>query len=150
MKSLNLFDVQKSYDKCKDDFCMLLEQKFQSEIDSIEKEHIEAEIERILNSFSNNVVITIINKNNYEFNIKEDLWCYLMRDNNEIVRLFVGLYIKQLALYKLSCREYAIPLTPTYDRKVQIIINHDGGNTIFSVTLNFLSYFNSYLLLNKK
>lgn len=147
---MNLFDVQKSYDKCKDADCMLLKQKFQSEIDSIEKERIETEIERILNSLSDNVVITIINKNTYEFNIKENLWCYLMQDNNEIVQFFVGLYIKQLALYKLSCREYAIPLTPTYDRQVQIIINHDGGNTIFLVTLNFLSCFNSYLLLNKQ
>ena len=146
---MNLFDVRKLHD-VQDSNCVCLEKKLQSAIDSIEKKHIETEIKCILNSFSDNDVITVVGKRKYDFKTQENLGVYLNQDNNEIVQVLVKLYIKQLALYKLSCRECAMPLTASYDRKVQFDINHDGGNTIFLVTLNFLSAFDEYLLLNRK
>lgn len=90
--------------------------------------------------------ITTIKDKNNEFRIEECFDTYITSVENKVCKRIKDIFIKQIALYQLSCEGEFMPIgygCPLPELQFDII--HSGGNTIVYIKLNFLTLYNTYL-----
>lgn len=90
--------------------------------------------------------ITTTKDKNNEFRIEECFDTYITSVENKVCKRIKDIFIKQIALYQLSCEGEFMPIGNSRSLpELQFNIKHSGGNTIVYIKLNFLTLYNTYL-----
>lgn len=90
--------------------------------------------------------ICSIKVGNDGWRIKECFDTYITSVENEVCKRIKAVFIKQIALYQLSCEGKFMPIGHSCPLpKLQFDIIHSGGNTVVCIKLNFLTLYNTYL-----